>query len=105
MDLNRLFAALNTTGIQLEPVDLLKSKLFKKITSKKDLYSAIWQACEHTDDYFERNLRQLFITAEWNRIEYSDLIRYDPSHFELEDRSSNDKLMGKTVKELAAEVF
>ncbi len=35
---------MNTSGIQLEPVDILKSKIFKKITKNKKLYEAIWNA-------------------------------------------------------------
>ncbi len=73
MDLNRLFASMNTAGIQLEPVDLLKAKLFRKLTSQLPLYSATWQACEHMANYFERNLRQLFPNADWNAIEYANL--------------------------------
>ena len=79
MDLNRLFASMNTAGIQLEPVDLLKAKLFRKITTEKPLYSAIWHACEHMENYFERNLRQLFPNANWNAIEYKDLKSYASS--------------------------
>ena len=79
MDLNRLFASMNTAGIQLEPVDLLKAKLFRKITIEKPLYSTIWQACEHMENYFERNLRQLLPNADWNAIEYKDLKSYASS--------------------------
>ncbi|MDV2079391.1 DUF262 domain-containing protein [Marinobacter xestospongiae] len=81
MDLNRLFASMNTAGIQLEPVDLLKAKLFRKITTETTLYSTIWQACEHMENYFERNLRQLFPNADWNAIEYKDLSAYERRFF------------------------
>jgi uncharacterized protein with ParB-like and HNH nuclease domain len=81
LDLNRLFASMNTAGIQLEPVDLLKAKLFKKIKTEKALYSLIWQACEHQDNYFERNLRQLFPNADWNTIEYKDLSKFRREFF------------------------
>lgn len=64
MDLNRLFSSMNTAGIQLEPVDLLKAKLFKKITSEKPLYKAIWLVCENTNNYFERNVKALFPNAD-----------------------------------------
>src|SRR5690606_38738740 len=73
MDLNRLFSSMNTAGIQLEPVDLLKARLLQKIRSGKRLYSRIWEACEHLENYFERNLRQLFPDAGWNSLEYKDI--------------------------------
>jgi uncharacterized protein with ParB-like and HNH nuclease domain len=94
LDLNRLFASMNTTGIQLEPVDLLKAKLFKKIKTEKPLYSQIWQACEHMENYFERNLRQLFPNADWNSVEYETLSQFSKKTFtvavtsELEDKAN-----------------
>lgn len=59
MDINRLFTTMNTAGIQLSNTDLLKAKLLEKIKSKKALYEAIWNACEHMDNYIERNLKKL----------------------------------------------
>jgi uncharacterized protein with ParB-like and HNH nuclease domain len=85
LDLNRLFASMNTAGMQLEPVDLLKAKLFKKIKTEKALYSLIWQACEHQDNYFERNVRQLFPNADWNRIEYKDLTSFNREIFTVSE--------------------
>lgn len=107
MDLNRLFASMNTAGIQLEPVDLLKAKLFRKISTGKALYSAIWQACEHTENYFERNLRQLFPNANWNAIEYKDLKAYtgkiiEGKAGETEDNQGEES--GKTLLQLLDEV-
>lgn len=107
MDLNRLFASMNTAGIQLEPVDLLKAKLFRKITTEKPLYSAMWQACEHMENYFERNLRQLFPTADWNAIEYLDLKVYSGCVFERrvgENEEDQGERSGKTLLQLLDEV-
>ncbi|MCV6589961.1 MAG: DUF262 domain-containing HNH endonuclease family protein [Marinobacterium sp.] len=103
MDLNRLFSSLNTAGIQLEPVDILKSKLFNQITSEKALYSAIWQACEHTGNYFERNLRQLFANADWEQLEYRDLSEYDEKRFGLLVAEPEAGLKGVTIAQLADE--
>jgi len=107
MDLNRLFASMNTAGIQLEPVDLLKAKLFRKLTSDLPLYSAIWQACEHTENYFERNLRQLFPNANWNAIEYSALKSYESSGIRqksVDSEGFSETLSGKTLASLFEEV-
>lgn len=91
LDLNRLFASMNTAGIQLEPVDLLKAKLFKKIKTEKALYSHIWQACEHQDNYFERNLRQLFPNADWNGIEYKHLSKFSRELFAVSEGAESQQ--------------
>lgn len=105
LDLNRLFSSMNTAGVQLEPVDLLKAKLFRKVRTEKALYNKIWQACEHTHNYFERNLRQLFPSAQWNAIEFEHLNQFSPA-FAVEDA---DVEVGhrahRTVNELLAEVI
>ena len=104
MDLNRLFSSLNTGGIQLEPVDLLKAKLFKHIKTPTDkaIYSSIWQACEHTDNYFERNLRQIFKSADWQKLEYADLANYQAERFPLASSSNSVQRVGKSIAEIAS---
>jgi hypothetical protein len=107
MDLNRMFASMNTAGIQLEPVDLLKAKLFRKITTETPLYSAIWQACEHMENYFERNLRQLFPNANWNGIKYESLGSYASSGIErnaAESQSGEAESSSMTLLHLLDEV-
>lgn len=104
MDLNRLFASMNTAGIQLEPVDLLKAKLFRKIGSEKALYSAIWQACEHTENYFERNLRQLFPSADWNALEYKSIQKYTRDVFGGSKDGEQRDVAGKSLAALLEEV-
>jgi len=73
-DLNKLFAVINNSGIQLEQSDILKSLLLKNIKTDKALYSRIWEACENMNNYFERNVKQLFLAEfEWNSIQYDAL--------------------------------
>lgn len=104
LDLNRLFSSMNTAGVQLEPVDLLKAKLFRKIRTDKSLYNKIWQACEHTNNYFERNLRQLFPNANWNAIEFEQLRQFS-SAFGVEDTEVEvSHRAHRTISELLAEV-
>ena len=81
MDLNRLFATMNTGGIQLEQADILKAKLFKKIQSHKAQEDAIWVACEHMENYFERNVREVFKHSDWNSIKPKDLASFDTNRF------------------------
>ncbi|WP_445768625.1 DUF262 domain-containing protein [Rheinheimera sp.] len=104
LDLNRLFASMNTAGIQLEPVDLLKAKLFKLINTEKALYNKIWQACEHTNNYFERNLRQLFPDADWNALKFENLSKFSTEIFHSENNSTSNNKTSKTLEELFAQV-
>lgn len=103
MDLNRLFSNMNTAGIQLEPVDLLKAKLFKKISTHKPLYSTIWQACEYMENYFERNLRQLFSGANWKELEYKDLQTYSVELFQPAPEKQISESKGKNLAALLEE--
>jgi uncharacterized protein with ParB-like and HNH nuclease domain len=81
LNVNRMFSSLNTAGVQLEPVDLLKAKIFKLIRTNKSRYDAIWLACEHTENYFERNLRKVFPNTDWNELKYPDLHSFDSDKF------------------------
>ena len=105
MDLNRLFSSMNTAGLQLEPVDLLKARLLEKINTDKVLYSTIWQACEHLDNYFERNLRQTFKNVNWNVLEYKDLSRLNAAFMQSENAPNKELGTGKSVASLLAEVI
>lgn len=88
MDLNRIFATMNTAGMQLEKTDILKSKLLKQIKSEKPLFDAIWVACEHLGNYFERNLRKVFLKADWNSILATDLVEFDEKLFVKQDQGT-----------------
>ncbi len=82
-DLNQLFATMNNSGVQLEQADILKSLLFKNITKDKATYNAIWQACENMNNYFERNVRQVFPKSEWHKLKANDLAEFNASIFKL----------------------
>src|SRR5690606_36038871 len=81
-------------------VDLLKAKLFKRIHTKKSVYSAIWQACEHTDRYFESNLRQVFPSADWSTVQYKDLKKPIAELFANNADHSPGERYGKTLAQL-----
>jgi len=101
MDLNRLFATMNTSGVQLEQADILKAKLFKHIKSDVAQYDAMWVACEHMENYFERNVRKVFPDVEWNSIEPKDLATFDPELFYHPEQSSqNNEGIGFSIGEL-----
>lgn len=101
MDLNRLFSTINTAGVQLEQTDILKSKLFNQLKTDKPLFDAIWLACEHMDNYFERNVRKVFADANWNDIEIDRLAIFDESLFKKDDRKQVNS-NGLTISDLAS---
>lgn len=61
-DLNALFVALGTSGIQLQQSDILKARLLDKIIEKNERikYAKIWEACENMKNYFESNIKISF---------------------------------------------
>jgi len=61
-DLNALFVALGTSGIQLQQSDILKARLLDKIIEKNERikYAKIWEACENMNNYFESNIKISF---------------------------------------------
>lgn len=77
MNLNRLFAKINTSGLQLEQSDILKAQLLRKISRSRTRYDLMWQACENMSNYFERNVRKLFPDAPWHTLHYRELARFD----------------------------
>ena len=102
-DLNKLFSSMNTSGIQLEPVDILKSKIFKKITKNKKLYEAIWDASQNMNTYFERVLRKKIEASSWNKLSYETLAQYDTEMmlFEVNSESSKAPLFkGLSIQEI-----
>ena len=102
-DLNRQFTTMNTSGVQLAQSDILKSQLLKKITRHKARYDAVWQACENMENYFERNVRQLFPGADWSVLEYADLARFRPERFPLPGDDQGFAEQRLTIAQLAAE--
>ena len=88
-DLNQLFATMNNSGVQLEQADILKSLLFKSIRTNKAIYSAIWQACENMDNYFERNVRQVFPKTQWSELDPIHFAKFDTTKFLLIQDESN----------------
>lgn len=101
MDLNRLFATMNTSGIQLEQADILKSKLLKKVSNDKHVFDGIWLACEHLENYFERNVRKVFPDADWDNIQPEALAEFSYELFSKRDReTSKNKPNGLKISDL-----
>ncbi|EPP1149401.1 DUF262 domain-containing protein [Yersinia enterocolitica] len=101
MDLNRLFATMNTTGIQLEQTDILKAKLLKRIKTHKSQYEAIWISCEHMENYFEKNIRKTFKQVNWNNIQPQDLAKFSLNKFTITEEPTKAIDSGLSISQLA----
>lgn len=99
MDLNKLFATLNTSGLQLEQTDILKARLMKCIKQNRATYEGIWQACEDMGNYFEKNLRAVFAGTHWGALRFNDLAEHSIDDFSLE-RPAGGYAKGRTISEI-----
>lgn len=101
-DLNALFIALGTSGIQLQQSDILKARLLDKIETKNQrvMYAKIWEACENMNNYFERNVKLSF-PYETNKVEEKDFKEFNADIFspgEMTNIESHSD--GLTIKEI-----
>jgi len=102
IDLNKLFATINNSGVQLEQTDIVKANLLKKITSQKILYSKIWESCENMNDYFERNVRKIFNKTKWRELNKNHFLNFDEDVFSFENQEENYNLSkGYTISQIA----
>lgn len=88
-DLNALFVALGTSGIQLQQSDILKARLLDKIIEKNERikYSKIWEACENMYNYFESNVKISF-PYDTSKIKENDFSEFNENMFNL--KNDND---------------
>lgn len=87
IDLNKLFSTINSAGVQLEQTDIVKANLLKCI-NEKVVYSKIWEACENTNNFFERNVRDSFPKTDWANVDLSKHNEFDKTKFLFEDINS-----------------
>jgi len=102
-NMNKLFTTINNSGIQLEQSDILKSKLLKKIKTDRNLYKRVWEACENMNDFFEKNVKQLFKSEfEWGKIGYEALKNFpEKNNPELTNMDSKEKnYEARTINEI-----
>lgn len=81
-DLNALFVALGTSGIQLQQSDILKARLLDKIIEKdkRIIYAKIWEACENMNNYFESNVKISF-PYDTSKVTEIDFKKYNAEKF------------------------
>ncbi len=101
-DLNALFTALGTSGIQLQQSDILKARLLEKVSkSSRITYSKIWDACEDMSNYFEKNVADVF-SIERSSVNPENFKTYDSTFFSVDDvsNSSEGSHQSKTISEI-----
>jgi uncharacterized protein with ParB-like and HNH nuclease domain len=81
IDLNKLFATINSAGVQLEQTDIVKSNLLRHLAGEKVLYSKIWESCENMHNFFERNARVVFSESDWKSIDMRHYIPFSDRVF------------------------
>lgn len=88
-DLNALFVALGTSGIQLQQSDILKARLLDKIANKNERikYAKIWETCENMNNYFESNVKISF-PYDTSTIKENFFSEYNEAIFSL--KNDND---------------
>ena len=101
-DLNALFTALGTSGIQLQQSDILKARLLEKVSKDFRIkYSKIWEACEDMSNYFEKNVADVF-NIERANVKPENFKFYDTMFFSVHDNSNSSKNnhQAKTISEI-----
>lgn len=102
-DLNKMFATINTSGIQLEQTDILKARLLKDLTSEKILYSKIWEACEDLNNFFPYVVTSIFHTPGWKSMDLDSLQSYDSSIFRIKQTEKDivrEAEKGQTIQQI-----
>jgi uncharacterized protein with ParB-like and HNH nuclease domain len=102
-DLNALFVALGTSGIQLQQSDILKARLLDKLEKNSRVkYAKIWEACENMSNYFESNVKDSF-SFDTALICKSDFKEFNPDIFLIVnsgyENESNKKTISQIIKE------
>lgn len=102
-DLNALFVALGTSGVQLQQSDILKARILDKITEKNQriIYSKIWEACENMNNFFESNVKLSF-PYDTSNISESDFREFSHEKFEVESIQFDSKTEGITISEIVS---
>lgn len=104
-DLNALFTALGTSGMQLQQSDILKARLLEKVSKNTRIkYSKIWEACEDMNNYFEKNVADVF-NVERANVKPKNFKFYDVHFFSINDNSntSENNHQAKTISEIINE--
>jgi uncharacterized protein with ParB-like and HNH nuclease domain len=101
-DLNALFTALGTSGIQLQQSDILKARMLERVpVNSRIKYAKIWEACEDMNNYFEKNVSEIF-NLDRRNLAHEDFKTYDDAIFQLTNAPSNlgDEKQSQTISNI-----
>ncbi len=101
-DLNSLFTTLGNSGIQLEQSDILKARLLNILDSEKFEYSKIWEACENMGNYFEKNVLEIFPSAD-RSLDQDSFSAYNPVLFSIAAENgqlTKGRIEGRTIAQI-----
>lgn len=107
IDLNKLFTTINSSGLQLEQTDILKSKLLKKLGNEKVIYSKLWETVENMSSFFEKNLRLSFGTDVFKKIDLTKVITFKDFSGYIDQKFENEDDLDKkgyTISEIISTV-
>lgn len=102
-DLNRYFEIMNTRGEQLEQHDILKARLMRFLSNRKEqeLFSRIWSACSDMTGYvqmhFSRTERKNIFGGEWNGWPANEWSEYS-NCLEITEDSENNATISEIIK-------
>lgn len=102
-DLNRYFEIMNTRGEQLEQHDILKARLIKNLTNRKEqeFFSRIWNACSNMTGYVQMHFspaeRQNIFGEKWNDYPADDWNNYADC-FNISENSENDANITEIIR-------
>lgn len=100
-DLNALFTALGTSGLQLQQSDILKARLLDKVSKNSRIkYSKVWEACEDMGNYFEKNVADIF-NIEREKIKPENFRFYNEAFFKTDNTNvSESYYQSKTISDI-----
>ena len=88
-DLNALFVALGTSGVQLQQSDILKARLLDKLDKgDRVAYAKVWEACENMNNYFESNVK-VSLPYDTSKVVENDFKKFDREKFDREKFAVN----------------
>ncbi|SEH29599.1 DUF262 domain-containing protein [Chryseobacterium culicis] len=100
VDLNKIFTTINSSGIQLEQTDIIKSKLLNHLGDEKVLYSKLWEVCENMFSYFEKNVRDSFGGELTKKLDLTSWVAFRRDIFYAHAENREEQAQGLTISDI-----
>lgn len=103
-DLNSLFTALGNSGVQLQQSDILKSRILSQLNPEDRLkFGKIWECCEDMNQYFEKNVSEVFEFDRTN-LKIDSFSEFNDEIFTLKNSTDNNSELksesGVTIQQI-----